>query len=158
MISMSKVNAIRRTRREGKAVAETARAVGVCRDTVYKYLREQDLSPKTPVARPRKSKLDPYRPPIESWPDEDRERWREPSLGTLGDTLSLWFPGLTLANGTSQVAPAHARARALRKGLLLHCGTARVPGIWRVPYNLRPVSRASENNRFWPVSCPYVEC
>jgi hypothetical protein len=68
------------------------------------------------VARPRKSKLDPCRPLIESWLDEDRERWREPSLGTLGDTLPLWFPGLTLANGASQAAPAHARARALRKG------------------------------------------
>ena len=77
MISMSKVNDIRRMRREGKAVAEIARAVGVCRDTVYKYLREQDLSPKMPVARPRKSKLDPYRPLIESWLDEDRECWRK---------------------------------------------------------------------------------
>ena len=58
-------------------MAEIVRAVGVCRDNVYKYLREQDLSPKMPVARPRKSKLDPYRPLIESWLDEDRECWRK---------------------------------------------------------------------------------
>ena len=58
-------------------MAEIARAEGVCRDTVYKYLRADDLSPKMPVKRARKSKLDPYRPMIEGWLDEDRECWRK---------------------------------------------------------------------------------
>jgi transposase len=77
MISMSKVNDIRRMRREGKSVAEIARLVGVCRDTVYRYLAEDDLSPRMPVRAGRGSKLDPYRPLIESWLDEDRECWRK---------------------------------------------------------------------------------
>lgn len=77
MISMSKVNDIRRMRREGKSVAEIARATGVCRDTVYKYLKMDDLSPMMPTTKPRKSKLDPYRPLIESWLDEDRKCWRK---------------------------------------------------------------------------------
>ena len=36
MISMSKVNDIRRMRREGETVASIARKVGVSRDTVYR--------------------------------------------------------------------------------------------------------------------------
>lgn len=58
-------------------MSEIARTVGVCRDTVYKYLKADDLSPKIPVRKGRKSKLDPYRPLIESWLDEDRECWRK---------------------------------------------------------------------------------
>lgn len=49
MISMTKVNDIRRMRREGESVASIARKVGVCRDTVYKYLAMDDLSPKMPA-------------------------------------------------------------------------------------------------------------
>ena len=77
MISMSKVNDIRRLRREGETVASIARRVGVSRDTVYKYLSLGDLSPKAPVRGVRRSRLDPYRPLIEHWLDEDRENWRK---------------------------------------------------------------------------------
>ena len=77
MISMSKVNDIRRLRREGETVASIARKVGVSRDTVYKYLSLVDLSPKAPVRGVRRSRLDPYRPLIEHWLDEDRESWRK---------------------------------------------------------------------------------
>lgn len=77
MISMSKVNDIRRMRREGESVASIARKAGVCRDTVYRYLAMDDLSPKMPTRRKGKSKLDPYRPLIESWLDEDADCWRK---------------------------------------------------------------------------------
>jgi transposase len=75
MISMSKVNDIRRMRREGETVASIARKVGVSRDTVYRYLAADDLSPKLPAKRTKKSRLDPWRPLIESWLDEDRRCW-----------------------------------------------------------------------------------
>lgn len=77
MISMSKVNDIRRMRREGETVASIARKVGVSRDTVYRYLAADDLSPKMPAKRTKKSRLDPWRPLIESWLDEDRRCWRK---------------------------------------------------------------------------------
>lgn len=77
MISMSKVNDIRRMRREGKSVSAIARDVGVSRDTVYRYLRMDDLSPKMPARATRGSRLDPWRPLIESWLDEDRRCWRK---------------------------------------------------------------------------------
>ena len=77
MISMSKVHDIRRLKREGETVAAIARIVGVSRDTVYKYIEADDLSPEMPVLQRRRSKLDPYRPLIEQWLDEDAENWRK---------------------------------------------------------------------------------
>ena len=62
MISMTKVNDIRKMRREGESVASIARKVGVCRDTVYKYLAMDDLSPKMPAKRKDKAfiPISPY--------------------------------------------------------------------------------------------------
>ena len=77
MISMSKAHDIRKLKREGETVASIARIVGVSRDTVYKYIEADDLSPKMPVQRRRASKLDAYRPLIEQWLDEDAENWRK---------------------------------------------------------------------------------
>jgi transposase len=58
-------------------VSAIARDVGVSRDTVYRYLRMDDLSPKMPAKATRGSRLDPWRPLIESWLDEDRRCWRK---------------------------------------------------------------------------------
>ena len=77
MISMSKVHDIRKLKREGESVASIARIVGVSRDTVYKYVAADDLSPEMPVQKRRASKLDAYRPLIEQWLDEDAENWRK---------------------------------------------------------------------------------
>lgn len=77
MISMSTINSIRQLRREGYSVSDIARKASVSRDTVYKYLKKDDFSPKIPTGRQRKSKLDPYRAIIERWLDEDRLTWRK---------------------------------------------------------------------------------
>ncbi|MEE1158165.1 MAG: helix-turn-helix domain-containing protein, partial [Atopobiaceae bacterium] len=103
MISMSKVNDIRRMRREGETVASIARKVGVSRDTVYRYLAADDLSPKIPAKRTRKSRLDPWRPLIESWLDEDRECWRK----QRHTSAKIWRR-LTQEEGV-KVSEAHVR-------------------------------------------------
>lgn len=78
MISMSDVHSIRQLRRSGESVTSIAKAVGVSRDTVYKYLRMDDLSLKMPQpAEQRPSKLDPYKPLIEQWLDDDEREWRK---------------------------------------------------------------------------------
>lgn len=77
MISMSKAYSIRRLRMEGDSIAEISRKLEVSRDTVYRYLREEDLSERPPAPRRRESVLDPYRPLIESWLDEDERSWRK---------------------------------------------------------------------------------
>lgn len=77
MINMSTVNSIRQLRREGRSIADIARSCGVSRDTVYKYLRQDDFSPGVPVKKARASKLDPYKAIIQQWVDEDSRCWRK---------------------------------------------------------------------------------
>lgn len=77
MISMSRVHTIRQLYRQGEGVSEIARRTGVSRNTVYKYLDEDDLSPRMPVPARRGRILDAHRALIESWLDEDRRAWRK---------------------------------------------------------------------------------
>ena len=77
MISMSAINSIRQLRREGYSVSDIARKTSVSRDTVYKYLKKDDFSPRITASRRRKSKVDPYRPIIERWLDEDLLTWKK---------------------------------------------------------------------------------
>ena len=65
-------------RRDGESVSSIARATGVSRDTVYKYLRKDDFSPEPLVAAAtRPSKLDPYKPLVDLWIEEDTTNWRK---------------------------------------------------------------------------------
>ena len=77
MTSMTDKNSIRLLWRQGDSVAEIARKTGVSRDTVYKYRDMDDFSPKPPARRAQGSKLDPYRPLIESWLDDDMRSGRK---------------------------------------------------------------------------------
>ena len=77
MISMSQAYSIRQLKKQGETVAEIARKVGVCRNTVYNCLAEDDLSPKMPAIKKRAKILDPYRPLIISWLEGDRSVWRK---------------------------------------------------------------------------------
>lgn len=77
-ISMSKVNCIRQMRREGGSISSIAESLDVSRDTVYKYTRKDDFSPAMPVDGPTKpSKLDPYKPIIGQWLDDDERSWHK---------------------------------------------------------------------------------
>lgn len=74
---MTDKNSIRLLWRQGDSVAEIARKTGVSRDTVYKYRDMDDFSPEPPARRAQGSKLDPYRPLIESWLDDDMRSGRK---------------------------------------------------------------------------------
>ena len=58
-------------------MTDIARKVGVSRDTVYKYLSEDDFSPKMPVRAHRPSKMDPYADTVHAWLIEDLGEWRK---------------------------------------------------------------------------------
>lgn len=68
---MPTINSIRQQRRDGYSISDIAKMNGVSRDTVYKYLKEDDFSPKPPIKRPSESKLDPFKPIIDQWLEED---------------------------------------------------------------------------------------
>lgn len=75
MIGMSTINSIRERCRNGDSVSAVARDEGVSRDTVRKYRDMDDLSPEMPIKKKRKSKIDEYKPIIDSWLEEDKRTW-----------------------------------------------------------------------------------
>ena len=77
MIGVSTILAIKRRCANGDSVAQIARDEGVSEPTVRKYRDMEDLSPELPVRKERGSKLDPYKPIIDSWLMEDRKRRRK---------------------------------------------------------------------------------
>lgn len=77
MIDMPKINSIRSKRAHGESIAEIAREEGVSEPTVRKYLKQEDFSPKPPLARERSSILDPYKDFIEEILDEDARTWHK---------------------------------------------------------------------------------
>ena len=75
---MTKINSIRQLRKNGESVAEIARKLDVSRDSVYKYLKQDDFSPKFPApAKKHPSKIDPYKSIINRWLDEDNKNWQK---------------------------------------------------------------------------------
>lgn len=74
---MTDKNSIRLLWRQGDSVVEVERKAGVSRDTVYKYRDMDDFSPEPPARRAQGSKLDPFRPLIESRLNDDMRSGRK---------------------------------------------------------------------------------
>ena len=89
MISMPKVQSIRRRRMNGESIASIARSENVSEPTVRKYLKAGDLSPRPPVKRKHaESAVGPLRAGDSgSGPSGDRCTWwqaaayRDPDMG-----------------------------------------------------------------------------
>lgn len=78
MISMDKIDSIRKRYRRGESVASIARDLQVSRDTVYKYARMEDLSPKMPVKKEKRpSKMDRWAPYVDQWLVDDMRENRK---------------------------------------------------------------------------------
>ena len=74
MIGMSTILSIRQRLDDGDSVARVARDKGVSEPTVRKYRDMDDFSPSLRPEKKRASKLDPYKPVIDSWLLQDRKR------------------------------------------------------------------------------------
>lgn len=74
MIGMSTILSIRQRLDAGDSVAQVARDEGVSEPTVRKYRDMDDFSPSLKAGRKQASKLDPYKPVIDSWLLQDRKR------------------------------------------------------------------------------------
>lgn len=69
---MSLQSTIRQKHAEGMSISEIARKIPCDRKTVYRYVAQDDFSPKIPVSISRPSMLEPYRALICSWLEEDK--------------------------------------------------------------------------------------
>lgn len=77
MLSMFHVNNIRDLRKKGSTIKEIAEITHTDPKTVRKYLNQEDFSPQRPVNPERPSILDPFKPIIQKWLDEDKKNWRK---------------------------------------------------------------------------------
>ena len=77
MLSMSHINNIRDLRKKGSTIKEIAEITHKDPKTVRKYLNLEDFSPQIPVQPERPSKLDPFKPIIDQWLEEDKKNWRK---------------------------------------------------------------------------------
>ena len=78
MPGMPQIDDMRRLWSEGYCISEIARRTGHDRKTVRKFLDEVDFSPEPPAGVvPGPSKLDPYKPTIDSILEADRHVWRK---------------------------------------------------------------------------------
>ena len=82
MLDMDKIHEIRRIFYEDGEdnIAEIARMTGVNRKTVEKYIDKVDFSEKPPeplAMKVRPSKLDPFKPLIDSWLIADKKAPRK---------------------------------------------------------------------------------
>ena len=77
MISMPLIESIRDMSRRGVSNAEIQRRTGASQPTIRKYLVMDDFSPTVPKAQSRPSKLDPYKPFVDSILEDDCSVWRK---------------------------------------------------------------------------------
>ena len=71
MLKMSQINHIRDLSKCGYNVSEIHRKTGADHKTIEKYLAKEDFSEEPPKRKVRKSILDPYKPLIHEWIEEE---------------------------------------------------------------------------------------
>ena len=115
---MPHVNSIKEMAREGQSVAGIARELTIDEKTVRKYLKQEDFSPRPPEQTIRPSRLDPHKPLIDKWIEEDQGRWHKQrhTAKRIHDRLETESPGYDCAyNAVQRYVKDRLRAqRALR--------------------------------------------
>lgn len=77
MLNMSDINDIRDLHFRGYKISEIHRKTGADPKTIRKYLEKEDFSDTPLTVAAKSSILDPYKPTIQSWLEEDRKHWRK---------------------------------------------------------------------------------
>ena len=77
MLTMSQINHIKDLSNCGYRISEISKKTGADPKTIRKYLAQDDFSPQPPVIQEKPSKLDPFKPIIQEWMDEDKKHWRK---------------------------------------------------------------------------------
>ena len=97
MLSMEQIETIKELQLRGLSPSEIARKMSVDWKTVVKYMRQECYSPKPPEVRCTESKLDPWKPVIDAWLEEDRKnRYKQRHTAKrIFDRLQKEYPGFT---------------------------------------------------------------
>jgi transposase len=74
---MSQINHIKDLSSCGYRISEISEKTGSDPKTIRKYLSQDDFSPVPPIAQENPSKLDPFKPVIQEWLEEDKKHWRK---------------------------------------------------------------------------------
>lgn len=77
MLTMSQINHIKDLNNCGYRISEISEKTGADPKTIRKYLSQDDFSPEPPVIQEKLSKLDPFKPVIQEWLEEDKKHWRK---------------------------------------------------------------------------------
>lgn len=77
MLTMSQINHIKDLSNCGYRISEISEKTGTDPKTIRKYLSKDDFSPEPPVVSQKPSKLDPFKPIIDEWLEEDKKHWRK---------------------------------------------------------------------------------
>ena len=77
MLTMSQINHIKDLSSCGYRVCEIAKETGTDPKTIRKYLSQEDFSPAPPVSVEKQSILDPFKPVIREWIEDDKKHWRK---------------------------------------------------------------------------------
>ena len=97
MLVMEQIETIKELQFRGLSPSEIARKLSVDWKTVVKYMQQECYSPKPPSVRCAESKLDPWKPVIDGWLDEDRKvRYKQRHTAKrVFDRLYEECPGFT---------------------------------------------------------------
>lgn len=77
MLTMSQINYIKDLSNNGYRISEISEKTGADPKTIRKYLAQEDFSPLPPGIVQKPSKLDPFKPIIDSWLEADKKHWRK---------------------------------------------------------------------------------
>ena len=90
MYTMSQINHIKDLSNCGYRISEISKKTGADPKTIRKYLSQEDFSPVPPVVQTQPSKLDPFKPVIQEWLDEDKKHWRKQHHTAQFHKMQLW--------------------------------------------------------------------
>ena len=75
MLNMSQINHIKDLHQSGYRISEIEKETGMDHKTISKYISQEDFSNELLIKNRKGSILDPFKPTITSWLEEDKKHW-----------------------------------------------------------------------------------
>ncbi len=100
MYTMSQINHIKDLSNCGYRISEISKKTGADPKTIRKYLSQEDFSPVPPIVQTQPSKLDPFKPVIQEWLDEDKKHWRK-QHHTASGYMNAWLKNRDIQAATA---------------------------------------------------------